>query len=119
MKKYALCTAHAEISTQQIIHKVEDGELSIFEGVYADRYTGDANKTLAIFDTFDGGYKTLIECHSIAGLCYTGCSKLLDCWITWLEEREYDENGEYELTGNVWRAIEREVKISDILNNRQ
>ncbi len=109
MKKYALCTAHAEISTQQIIHKVEDGELSIFEGVYADRYTGDVNKTLAIFDTFDGGYKALIECHSTADLCYTGCSKLLDCWLTWLEEREYDEGGEYELTGNVWRAIEREV----------
>lgn len=109
MKKYALCTAHAEISTQRIRHKVEDGKLSIFEGVYADRYTGDANKTLAIFDTFDGGYKALIECHSTADLCYTGCGKLLDCCITWLEEREYDENGKYELTGNVWRAIEKEV----------
>lgn len=109
MKKYALCTAHAEISTQRIRHKVEDGELSIFEGVYAAGYTGDANKTLAIFDTFDGGYKALIECHSTADLCYTGCSKLLDCWIMWLEEREYNEVGEYELTGNVWRAIEREI----------
>lgn len=109
MKKYALCTAHAEISTQRIRHKVEDGELSIFEGVYADQYTGDANKTLAVFGTFDGGYKALIECHSTADLCYTGCGKLLDCWITWLEEREYDEDGEYELTGHEWRAIEREV----------
>lgn len=109
MKKYALCTAHAEISTQRIIHKVEDGELSIFEGVYADRYTGDANKTLDIFDTFDGGYKALIESLSIADLCYTGRGKLLVCCITWLEERKYDEDGKYELTGTVWRAIEREV----------
>lgn len=109
MKKYALCTANAEISTRRIMHKVEDGEISIFEGVYADGYTGDANKTLAIFDTFDGGYKALIECDSTADMCKTGCSKLLDCWITWLEEREYDEDGEYELTGNEWQAIERKV----------
>ena len=109
MKKYALCIAHAEISTQRIRHKVEDGEISIFEGVYADGYSDDANKTLAIFDIFDSGYKVLIDCESTADICYTGRSKLLNCWITWLEEREYDEYGGYELTGKVWQAIEREV----------
>ena len=109
MKKYALCTAQAEISTQRIMNKVEDGEISIFEGVYADGYTGDATKTLAIFDAFDSGYKALIVCDTIAEICYTGCGKLLNCWIKWLEERKYDKDGEYELTGNVWRAIEMEV----------
>jgi hypothetical protein len=105
---------HFAQHTQKSAHSESDTKSKManypsLRGVYADRYTGDANKTLAIFDTFDGGYKALIECHSTADLCYTGCGKLLDCWITWLEEREYDEDGEYELTGNEWRAIEREV----------
>lgn len=106
-----ICTLHSTRRNQHIANQTQSRRWRIIHlvGVYADRYTGDVNKTLAIFDTFDVGYKALIECHSTADLCYTECGKLLDCWITWLEEREYDEDGEYELTGNEWWAIEREV----------
>lgn len=105
---------HFAQHTQKSAHSESDTKSKManypsLREVYADLYTGDANKTLAIFDTFDGGYKAIIECHSTADLCYTGCGKLLDCWITWLEDREYDEDGEYELTGYEWRAIEWEV----------
>ena len=97
-------SAHSESCTKSRVAKYPS-----LRGVYADGYSGDANKTLAIFDMFDSGYKALIECDSTADICYTGCSKLLNCWITWLEEREYDEDGEYELTGHVCQAIESEV----------
>ena len=109
MKKYALCTAHAEISTQKIMRKVKDGEISIYEGVYTDGYSGAANQTLAIFDSFDKGYKALIEHTSTADSRCTAHGKLLDCCITWLEERVCDADGEYEVTGTIWRALEREV----------
>lgn len=109
MIKYALCEAHAEIQKQSIRHKVEDGEISIFDGAYMDGYTGDSSETLVIFDTFGAGYKALSEEETTADIAYTGFGKILNCWLVWLEERVYDEFGEYNLTGREWRANEREV----------
>lgn len=109
MKKYALCTAHAEISTQSTMQAVEDGEMDIFEGVYSDGYSGDANRTVAVYDSFTAGTKELLKRKTYA--CYerTAHGKILQAWLVWLEEREYTDDGGYELTGNEWRTAEREA----------
>lgn len=109
MKKYALCTAQAEISTRSTMQAVENGKMSIFEGAYSDGYSGDANRTVAVYDGFIAGSKELLKRETYA--CYerTAHGKILQAWFTWLEERKYDEDGGYELTGNEWRAAEREV----------
>lgn len=109
MKKYALCTAQAEISTRSTMQAVENGEMSIFEGVYSDGYSGDANRTVAVYDSFIAGSKELLKRKTYA--CYerTAHGTILQARLVWLEEREYDEDGGHELTGNEWRTIEREV----------
>ena len=109
MKKYALCTAQAEISTTRIRHAVEDDNMTIFEGAYADGYTGDANKTVCVYNDMDVALAALSARNTYADIAYTGWSKVLQATLVWVEEREYDEDGEYELTGNEWQAKEQEV----------
>lgn len=109
MKKYTLCTAHAEISTRSTMQAVENGEMSIFEGAYTDGYSGDANRTVAVYDSFIAGTKELLKRETYAYYERTAHSKILQAWLVWLEERVYTDDGGYELTGNEWRAAEREV----------
>lgn len=107
MKKYALCKTKIEIgNVSKLANILRKGIKSIYEAALeACNYCFDT-KTISVFDTFNEGYKNLINEYTILDKEETAHGKIYVAYIYFLEEREYNDE-DFELTGHGWTAQER------------
>jgi hypothetical protein len=111
-KKFALVTEYGEINDSRAIKDIKAGKSSIYEAF--DQLNGTRNGSFEekLYDNLEEAKTELSKHKTVARLTGTWGGKILDCEVSYIEERHYDEDGEYDLAecGNVWAAAEEEIK---------
>lgn len=109
-KKFALVTKYGEISDSRNVKAVRRGALTLREAFNNEegfRNNNDFEEKL--FDTLEEAQARLNELPTVARLL-KNATYFYECEVSYIEEREYDEDGEYELTGCEWINENEEIK---------
>lgn len=111
MKKFALVTEYGEISDSRIVKDVRAGKVSIYQAFSVENGTRNGRYEETLFDTLEEARSELAKLQTIA-IVHESVIYFLDCEISYIEERHYDEDGEYDLAecGNVWATAEEKIK---------
>ena len=110
-KKFALVTEYGEINNNRAVKDIRSGKSSIYETFNIENGTRNGSFNEKLFDTLDDAKSELAKLKTIA-IIRKNAVYFLDCEISYIEERHYNEDGEYDLAecGNVWATAEEEIK---------
>lgn len=111
-KKFALVTEYGEIDDDRNVKAVRNGTMSIYNAFDVENGTRNGSFDEQLFDTLDDAKNALADLKTVAIVKKkVSHFKFLDCEVSYIEERHYDKDGEYDLAecGNVWTA-EEEIK---------
>ena len=112
-KKFALVTEYGEIDEDRNVKAVRNGTMSIYEAFNIENGTRNGSFDEQLFDSLDDAKNALADLKTIAIVKKkVSYFKFLDCEVSYIEERDYDEDGEYDLAecGDVWATAEEEIK---------
>lgn len=110
-KKFALVTEYGEIDEDRNVKAVRNGTMSIYDAFSAENGTRNGSFDEQLFDSLDDAKNALADLKTIAIVKKkVSYFKFLDCEVSYIEERHYDEDGEYELTGCEWINENEEIK---------
>lgn len=111
MKKFAVVTEYGEIDDRRAVKDVRAGKVSIYQAFDIENGTRNGEYEEKLFDTLEEARSELAKLRTIA-IVRKSVIYFLDCEVSYIEEREYDEDGEYDLAecGNVWATAEEEIK---------
>lgn len=110
-KKFTVVTEYGEISDSRIVKDVRAGKVSIYQAFSIENGTRNGRCDETLFDTLEEARSELAKLRTIA-IVRKSVIYFLDCEVSYIEERDYDEDGEYDLSecGNVWNTAEEEIK---------
>lgn len=110
-KKFALVTEYGEIDDGRNVKAVRNGTMSIYGAFNAENGTRNGSFNEQLFDSLDNAKSELAKLKTIA-IIRKNAVYFLDCEVSYIEERHYDEDGEYDLAecGDVWATAEEEIK---------
>lgn len=112
-KKFAVVTEYGEIDDNRIVKDVRDGRISIYQAFDIENGTRNCSFEERLFDTLEEAKEELAKLKTKA-IVRKGVIYFLDCEVSYIEERDYDEDGEYDMTkgscGNVWDTAKEEIK---------
>lgn len=112
-KKFALVTEYGEIDEERNVKAVRNGTMSIYGAFNIENGTRNGNFDEQLFDTLKEAQTELAKLKTIALVKQKVAHfKFLDCKVSYIEERHYDEEGEYDLAecGDVWETAKEEIK---------
>lgn len=112
-KKFALVTEYGEIDEDRNVKAVRNGTMSIYGAFNIENGTRNGRFNEQLFDSLDDAKKELAKLRTVAIVKQKVAHfKFLDCEVSYIEERHYDEDGEYDLAecGDVWETAEEEIK---------
>lgn len=110
-KKFALVTEYGEIDEGRNVKAVRNGTMSIYGAFNAENGTRNGSFDEQLFDSLDDAKSELAKLKTIA-IVRKNAVYFLDCEVSYIEERHYDEDGEYDLAecGDVWETAKEEIK---------
>lgn len=111
MKKFAVVTEYGEIDDRRAVKDVRASKVSIYQAFDIENGTRNGGYEEKLFDTLEEARSELAKLRTIA-IVRKSVIYFLDCEVSYIEERDYDEDGEYDLAecGNVWATAEEEIK---------
>lgn len=111
MKKFAVVTEYGEIDDRRAVKDVRAGKVSIYQAFDIENGTRNGRYEEKLLDTLEEARSELAKLRTIA-IVRKSVIYFLDCEVSYIEERDYDEDGEYDLAecGNVWATAEEEIK---------
>lgn len=109
-KKFALVTEYGEINDSKAVKDIRAGRSSVYEAFNAENGTRNGNYEEEIFSTLKEAQSKLAKLKTIV-VVRKNAAYFLDCEVSYIEERNYDESGEYDLSecGNVWNVAKEEI----------
>lgn len=112
-KKFAVVTEYGEINDSRIVKDVRAGRVSIYQAFSIENGTRNSSFEENLFDTLEDARKKLAKCKTIATV-KKNVVYFLDCEVSYIEERAYNEEGEYDMTegscGDVWDTAKEEIR---------
>lgn len=108
-KKFALVTEYGEINDGRNVKAIRQGTMSIYDAFSVENGTRNGRFDEQLFDTLEEAQAKLDELPTTARLL-KNATYFFECEISYIEEREYDEDGEYEPTGCEWINENEEIK---------
>ena len=110
-KKFALVTEYGEINDGRNVKAIKQGTMSIYNAFSAENGTRNGKFDEQLFDSLDDAKNALADLRTIA-IVRKNAVYFLDCEVSYIEERHYNEDGEYDLAecGDVWETAEEEIK---------
>lgn len=109
-KKFALVTKYGEISDNRNVKAVRRGAMTVREAFNDEEgFRNNNSFSSKLFDTLEEAQVELAKLPTTASLL-KNATYFFDCEVSYIEEREYDEDGEYELTGCEWINENEEIK---------
>lgn len=108
-RKFALVTKYGEISDNRNVRAVRRGALTVREAFNAEDGFRNNSFDEKLYDTLEEAQTKLAELPTTARLL-KNATYFFECEVSYIEEREYDEDGEYELTGCEWINENEEIK---------
>ena len=111
MKKFAVVTEYGEIDDRRAVKDVRAGKVSIYQAFDIENGTRNGRYEEKLLDTLEEARSELAKLRTTA-IVRKSVIYFLDCEVSYIEERDYDEDGEYDLAecGNVWATAEEEIK---------
>lgn len=109
-KKFALVTEYGEIDDGRNVKAIRQGTMSIYDAFNVENGTRNGRFDEQLFDTLEDAQAELSKLRTVA-IVRKNAVYFLDCEVSYIEERDYDEDGEYDLTEcSMWATAEEEVK---------
>lgn len=112
-KKFAVVTEYGEIDNTRIVKDVRAGRVSIHQAFNIENGTRNCSFEERLFDTLEEARSELAKLKTIA-IVRKSVIYFLDCEVSYIEERDYDDDGEYDMTkgscGDVWDTAKEEIK---------
>ena len=112
-KKFAVVTEYGEIDDDRAVKDVRAGRSSVYEAFNTENGTRNGSFDEQLFDILEEAQAELAKLKTVAVVKQKVAHfKFLDCKVSYIEERHYDEDGEYDLAecGDVWATAEEEIK---------
>lgn len=109
-KKFAVITKYGEISDSRDVKAVRRGTMTVREAFNAEDGFRNNGFDEKLYDTLEEAQAKLAELPTRARLLKNAVY-FFECEVSYIEEREYDEDGKYELTGCEW--INENEEIND------
>lgn len=110
MKKYAIVTEYGDIVDSKLVKAVRNGTMSIYEAFNTENGTRNGDFSECLYTDFNEAMEDLYFRRVTVAEVFKNANYFLDCSVCYCEEREYDDDGEYNLAEceNVW-AIAPEI----------
>lgn len=108
-KKFALATKYGEISESRNVKAVRRGTMTVREAFNAEDGFRNNSFNEKLYDTLEEAQAELDKLPTTARLL-KNATYFFECEVSYIEEREYDEDGYYEDTGCEWVNENEEIK---------
>lgn len=111
--KFAVVTEYGEINDDRSVKDVRAGRSSVYDAFDIENGTRNGSYDEQLFDNLEDAQAELSKLKTVAVVKQKVAGfKFLACKVSYIEERDYDEDGEYDLAecGDVWATAEEEVK---------